>query len=138
MMMLNANKQKMFYALYGAEVPIYDYYTDEEGNQIPIDTGEVQIVFNKPVQFSNGISGKLSEALIETFGVNDSSMYAQMNYLANEYPFEVGTLIWKKSEIKYKDEEKTIPDPISADYTVAGILDEFPNVWSCLLKRVVK
>ena len=138
MMMLNQNKQKMYYALYGKEVPIYDYYTDNEGNKIPIDTGETEIVFDKPVEFSNGISGKLSEALTEAFGVNDSSMYAQMDYMAKQYPFEVGTLIWKKSEIKYKDEEKTIPEPTSADYTVAGILDEFPNVWSCLLKRVVK
>lgn len=138
MMMLNQNKQKMYYALYGKGVPIYDYYTDNEGNKIPIDTGETEIVFDKPVEFSNGISGKLSEALTEAFGVNDSSMYAQMDYMAKQYPFEVGTLIWKKSEIKYKDEEKTIPEPTSADYTVAGILDEFPNVWSCLLKRVVK
>lgn len=138
MRMARVNKQKMHYALYGKEVPIYDYYTDSEGNKIPLDTGETEIVFDKPVEFANGISGKLSEALIEAFGVNDSSMYAQMDYMAKQYPFEVGTLIWKKSEIKYKDEEKTIPEPTSADYTVAGILDEFPNVWSCLLKRVVK
>lgn len=138
MRMARVNKQKMHYALYGKEVPIYDYYTDSEGNKIPIDTGETEIVFDKPVEFANGISGKLSEVLIEAFGVNDSSMYAQMDYMAKQYPFEVGTLIWKKSEIKYKDEEKTIPEPTSADYTVAGILDEFPNVWSCLLKRVVK
>ena len=138
MRMARVNKQKMHYALYGKEVPIYDYYTDNEGNKIPIDTVETEIVFDKPVEFANGISGKLSEALIEAFGVNDSSMYAQMDYMAKQYPFEVGTLIWKKSEIKYKDEEKTIPEPTSADYTVAGILDEFPNVWSCLLKRVVK
>ena len=136
--MARVNKQKMYYALYGKEVPIYDYYTDSEGNKIPLDTGETEIAYDKPIEFENGISGKLSEALVEAFGVNDSSMYAQMDYMAKQYPFEVGTLIWKKSEIKYKDEEKTIPEPTSADYTVAGILDEFPNVWSCLLKRVVK
>ena len=139
---LRKNKQKMYYALQVGEVPIYE--TDEYGNIIytddgtPIETGEYEIGYASPVEFSNGISGKLSEVLIEAFGINDTSLYAQMDYMENEYPFEVGTLIWKKSEIEYKDSGRTMVEPKSADYEVAGIVDEFPNQWSCLLKRKLK
>lgn len=140
------NKQKMKYALQIGEVPIYQtdedgniiYYTDSEGNKIPLETGEKEIGYSEPIEFFNGISGKLSEVLVEAFGINDTSLYAEMDYSANEYPFKAGTLIWKKSDIKYKDAEETIIDPASADYEVVGIIDESKNFWNCLLKRVLK
>ena len=48
MRVLNRNKQKMFYSMQGEEIPIYEtdvdgniiYYEDEEGNRIPLETGE--------------------------------------------------------------------------------------------------
>lgn len=136
----------MKYALQIGEIPIYQtdedgnviYYEDSEGNQIPLETGETEVGYSEPVGFMCGISGRLSEVLIEAFGINDTSLYAQMDYIAGEFPFEVGTLIWKKSEVKYKDEAKTRVDPLSSDYEIAGILDEYQNQWSCLLKRVLK
>lgn len=143
---LRKNKQKMKYALQIDEVPIYQtdeygniiYYTDSEGNQIPLETGEYEVGYSEPVQFMNGISGKLSEVLVEAFGINDTSLYAQMDYMAGEFPFKAGTLIWKKSEVQYKDEAKTRPEPLSSDYEIVGVLDEYQNQWSCLLKRVLK
>ena len=143
---LAKNKQKMYYALLNKEIPIYErdsdgniiYYTDADGNKIPLETGETELGYSEPIEFSNGISGKLSEVLIESFGISDTSLYAQMDYMENEYLFKSGTLIWKKSEIEYKDSEKTMIEPKSADYEVAGIVDEFPNQWSCLLKRILK
>lgn len=155
---LRKNKQKMFYSLPLGETPIYvrdedgnikyDGYTDEQGvfypeyddngNPIPLETGNTIEGFSEPTEFHNGISGQLSEVMIEAFGINDSSIYAQMTYKANEYPFKVGTLIWKKSEVTYKEEYgETVVDKTSADYEVMGILDEYPNVWSCLLKRLM-
>lgn len=135
---LRKNRQKMKYALQTGEVPIIEWYEDEDGNKYPLETGEYEVGYSEPVEFMNGISGKLSEVMIEAFGINDTSIYAQMDYMAHEFPFEVGTLIWKRSEVGYKDEEKTRIDKTTADYEVIGVLDEYPNQWSCLLKRVLQ
>ncbi len=132
------NKQKMKYALPTGEEPIINYYEDEDGTKYPLETGESEMVYEKPVEFMNGISGKLSEILVEAFGINDTSLYAQMDYMAHEFPFKTGTLIWKNSEVGYKNPEKTKPDKTTADYEICGILDEYPNQWSCLLKRILK
>lgn len=110
------------------------YIYDDNGNKIPRTSGGTEQGFSEPVEFHNGISGRLSEAMIEAFGINDSSIYAQMDYRANEFPFVIGTLVWKKSEVNYIDGKV---DKTSADYEIVGILDEFPNVWSCLLKRLI-
>lgn len=147
-------KQKMFYSLPTEEVPkyerdsdgniIYENYTDIDGNviyilddngdRIPKMTGGKEQIYSEPIEFHNGISGRLSEVLMEAYGIDDSSIYAQMDYLAKKYPFVEGTLIWKNSEVRYKD---GLIDKTSADYEIVGILDEFPNVWSCLLKRLI-
>lgn len=155
---LRKNKQKMFYSLPMGETPIYirdengnimyDGYTDEQGvfypshdlngNPIPLETGNVIEGFSEPIEFHNGISGRLSEVLMEAYGIDDSSIYAQMDYKAKEYPFKEGTLIWKNSKVKYKEQfGETVIDKTSADYEIVGILDEYPNVWSCLLKRLI-
>lgn len=110
------------------------YILDENGERIPRTSGGTEQGYAEPVEFLNGISGRLSEAMIEAFGINDSSIYAQMDYRANEFPFVIGTLVWKKSEVNYIDGKV---DKTSADYEIVGILDEFPNVWSCLLKRLI-
>lgn len=145
--MLRKNAQRMFYSSQCGTVPVYELdedgnkiidYVDEDGNIYYRETGETEILYSEPVEFFNGISGKLSESLIESFGISDTSMYAQIDYMANEYPFKAGMLIWKKSEVRYKDAEKTRIDPTSADYMIEGVLDEFPNQWSCLMKRVLK
>lgn len=148
------NKQSMKYSLPTTETTVYErdsegniiyesytdmqgniiYIYDDNGNKIPRTSGGTEQGFSEPVEFHNGISGRLSEAMIEAFGINDSSIYAQMDYRANEFPFVIGTLVWKKSEVNYIDGKV---DKTSADYEIVGILDEFPNVWSCLLKRLI-
>lgn len=144
---LRKNKQKMYYSLPIGEQPIYKLdengnkvisYVDEEGNIYYEDTGETEIVYSKPVQFMNGISGKLSEVLVKEFGIDDSSMYAEMDTEANRYPIVAESLIWLKSDVLYKDMGKTIPDKTSCDYVVSGVLNEGLNVWNYLLKRNLK
>jgi hypothetical protein len=61
-----------------------------------------------------------------------------MDAEANKYPIVAESLIWLKSEPKYKDMDKTIPDKTSCDYVVAGVLNEGLNVWSYLLRRNLK
>ena len=51
---------------------------------------------------------------------------------------KVGSVIWKKSEVGYKDDDKTIVDETTADYTVKGIADEGMSEDLFLLQRNVK
>lgn len=144
---LRKNKQQMYYSLPIGEQPIYELdengqkiidYVDEEGNVYYRETGESEMVYSTPKLFENGISGKLSEVLVKEFGIDDTSMYAEMDTEANKYPIVAESLIWRKSEPKYKDADKTIPDKTSCDYVVAGVLDEGLNVWNYLLRRNLK
>ena len=129
----------------GNKIPVYE--RDEDGNikymlidgiSVPVESGEYEPEYSKPVQFFNGIAGKLSKSVIKAFGIDDSSTYAQMDALANEYPFEKGTYIWRKSEVQYKDTDKTIVDVSSADYIIENVLDEGIQFWNYLLQRTLK
>lgn len=144
---LKKNEQQMYYALLIGEEPIYELdengnrkvdYVDEDGHTHYLETGETVAMYSKPVPFRNGISGKLSEVLVKEFGIDDTSMYAEMDVEANKFPIVAESIIWRKSEVLYKDEDKTIPDKTSCDYVVAGVLDEGLNVWNCLLRRNLK
>ena len=64
MMTLASNKQSMKYSLQGERVPVYEtdengniiYYTDSDGNKIPMETGEYTTGYSQPVSFfANGI-----------------------------------------------------------------------------------
>ena len=143
---LNKNKQKMYYSMpTGNKIPVYE--RDEDGNirymfidgvAVPVESGEYEPEYSKPVQFFNGIAGKLSKSVMKAFGIDDSSTYAQMDCLANEYQFGKGTYIWRKSEIQYKDTDKTIVDVSSADYIIENVLDEGIQFWNYLLQRTLK
>ena len=136
----------MYYSIpTGNKIPIYE--RDENGNirymfidgvAVPVESGEYEPEYSKPVQFFNGIAGKLSKSVMKAFGIDDSSTYAQIDTLANEYPFGKGTYIWRKSKIGYKDLEQKIVDVSTADYIIENVLDEGLNVWNYLLQRTLK
>lgn len=147
MRMLNKNKQQMYYSLLIGETDICELdengekiivHIDEEGTVYYKVTGDKEPLYSKPVPFKSGISGKLSKALVKEFGIDDTTMYAEMDTNANEFPIVAESLIWRKSDVLYKDKDKTIPDKTSCDYVVAGVLDEGLNVWNYLLRRNLK
>lgn len=144
---LKKNEQQMYYSLVIGEEPIYELdekgepivdYVDEEGNIYYRETGEYKPVFSIPRPFKNGISGKLSEVLVKEFGIDDTTLYAEMETEANKYQIAPESIIWRKSEVKYEDVDQTIPDRTSCDYVVAGVLDEGLNTWLYLLRRNLK
>lgn len=135
-------KQKMYYSQLIGEVPIYE--TDDNGNiiyiirggeKIPKSSGETTPGYSDPTEFFNAISGDLTEDEARAFG-SEKLGNAKMTYRKNEYPFKTGTLIWKDSEILYK-QDGTI-DTESADYIVMGVLDAGKHFWKCILSKVVK
>lgn len=145
-MTLASNKQKMFYSLQDGQIPIYESYTDDDGNIIyildndgnKIETGEYQTGYTKPIPFNACINNKLNEVVWQDYGIDDSTNYAQILVSKGTLPLKAGSVIWKKSEIVYKDNDNTIPDESSADYTVKGVADEGLNFDLFLLKRNVK
>ena len=145
-MTLQSNKQAMKYSLQGERVPIYEtdengnivYYTDSDGNKIPIETGEYTTGYLQPIPFLANINNKLNEVVWQDYGIDDSTNYAQIITSKDELPLKVGSVIWKKSEVGYKDDENTIVDETTADYTVKGIADEGMSEDLFLLQRNVK
>lgn len=135
MRMARVNKQKMHYALYGKEVPIYDYYTDNEGNKIPLDTGETKITYENPVEFFGNIalSGGESEAV--EFGLNLADYEAILVVAKNTLPIDETSRIWHNTEPTY-NEDGTVNE-VSADYTVVKVSPSL-NVDKFVLKKVVK
>lgn len=131
----------MFYALLKGKEPVYE--RDDKGNiiyriiggeKVPKKTGEDRYVYSKPVEFYNTISGRLTEDELQAFGVQNNAI-AKMTYKKGQYPFKVGTVIWKTSDIKYTDD---IPDITSADYRIVGIMEEGQYFWKCMLEAVTK
>ena len=135
MRMARVNKQKMHYALYGKEVPIYDYYTDSDGNKIPLDTGETKITYENPVEFFGNIalSGGESEAV--EFGLNLADYEAILVVAKNTLPIDETSRIWHNTEPTY-NEDGTVNE-VSADYTVVKVSPSL-NVDKFVLKKVVK
>ena len=158
-MSLEINKQRMQYSLSIGTQPEYKmdedgnivysgymdsdgefiYYLDENtGEKIPEYTGNQIEIYSEPVIFYSSISNKLSEATAKEFGIDDSTNYAQVVTDKNAFPLVEGALIWKRSEVGYKDNNKTIIDSTSADYIVKGVADEGLTVDLYLLRKNVK
>ena len=133
----------MFYALQtNEEVPVYKrdehgeiIYRVVAGVRVPVETGTYELGYSDAVEFYNGISGELQAYELQAFGVDNSDSYAKMTYPKGKFPFQLGTLIWRKSEVKYVAFRI---DPKSADYQVVAIRDEDLDEWSVLLKRILK
>ena len=156
--MLKINQQEMTYSLIGEEVPEYETdengnikydgytdddgnfipYLDEDGNKIPLPTGGMTTSYEKPEKFKASINNKLDEVLVKEFGIDNSTLYAQIVADKGALPLTVGSLVWKRSEVKYKDDDKTIVDSLSADYTVKGVADEGLTADLFLLQKNVK
>ena len=142
--MLEKNKQDLKYALQVGEVPIYErdeegniIYIDVDGQKVPVETGETEIGYDKPVDFRGNIAMSGGEAEAKSFGVDISEYDAVLLMEKDRIPIDETSLIWHMSEVKYADEQNTIVDKKSADYTVKRVQPSL-NFTRYLLKRVVK
>lgn len=167
---LAKNRQPMKYALQIAEIPIYKtdengnieydhytdsdgneiYYFDNDGNKIPLETGEKEIIYSIPKNFKANISMSGGEAEAKEYGLSISDYEAVLNYSRREFPLVEGALIWFKSQVEYKYGGKEIEvktdkeiirtkilDSVSADFIVLKVKQSI-NEEKAILKAVNK
>lgn len=133
---LNKNTQKMYYANQDRVVPIYEYYEDEEGNLIPLDTGDTKLVYGEPIEFKGNIAMSSSgEVEIQEFGLSQADYSAILVVDKDYIPLTETSLIWFENEPKKDIDGNT--DEFSADYRVVKVSDSL-NVSKYALQKVVK
>ena len=145
MMTLASNKQSMKYSLQGERIPIYEtdengnivYYTDSDGNKIPIETGEYTTGYSEPVSFFGNIAMSGGEVDSVEFGIDVSGYDATLVVDKGMIPIDETSLIWHTSEVGYKDTEKTIVDGSTADYKVISVKPSL-NTTKYILGRITK
>lgn len=144
MRLLKKNMQPMKYALQDGEIPVYQ--TDEDGNiiyievdgqKVPVETGEYTTGYSSPVDFEGNISMSGGEAEAKEYGLDVSDFDAVLILEKGTVPLTETSILWHTSPVKYKDENNTIVDDKSADYTIARVSDSL-NFTKILLKRIVK
>ena len=132
---LNKNKTKLYYALYNGEVPIYDYYEDEDGNRIPIDTGETTMGYTTPIEFYGNIALSGGESEAQEFGLNLADYTGVLIVSKNVLPIDETSLIWQNTTPQYNADGNVDGD--SADYRIVKVSPSL-NVDKFVLKKVVK
>lgn len=144
MRLLEKNKRKMKYSLQIGEVPIYErdeegniIYIDVDGQKVPVETGETEIGYDKPVDFRGNIAMSGGEAEAKSFGVDISEYDAILLMEKDRIPIDETSLIWHTSEVQYIDEQNTIVDRKTADYSIKRVQPSL-NFTRYLLKRIVK
>lgn len=136
------DKQNMYYALFAGKQPVYEkdadghtIYIYVDGRPAPLDTGIKVEKYSTPVKFKASITSTLNEMHIRAWGVDQSAIQSVICCKKGYLPLQIGSLIWRTSEIEWEDKDKTIPKPSSADYTVCGLMDESLTEDFYLLKR---
>ena len=135
MRMSKKNQQKMYYALQGNEVPIYDYYVDSDGNKIPLDTGEKNIAYEKPIAFKGNIAFSGGESQAQEFGLSLADYEAVLVVEKGSIPITETSRIWHTTEPTF-NQDGTVNE-FSADYTVVKVSPSL-NVDRYVLKKIVK
>ena len=133
---LKRNAQKMYYANQDRVVPIYEYYEDEDGNMIPLDTGETKLVYGEPIEFKGNISlSNGGEVEVQEFGLSQAD-YSAILVVGKDYiPLSETSLIWHTTEPTKDIDGNT--NEFSADYRIVKISPSL-NVAKYALQKVVK
>ena len=140
------NQQKMYYALYDKEIPIYatdeqgniiyDSYTTEEGEIITYPH-EIERVsgYTKPEEFMGNIAMSGGEAEAVEFGIDLSQYSAVLITEKDLLPISETSRIWFESEPVYNADGTVNGD--KADYMVVAVKPSL-NYTKYLLNKIVK
>ena len=141
---LTRNKQTLYFANQIGLEPVYERdedgnikYIEVDGELVPIETGDKEMVYTKPQEIKANIALSGGEVNIVEFGVDSSNYDAVLIVNKDEPILSETSLIWHKSKLVYKDMAKTQIDANSADYRVSRVSPSI-NVSKYLLQKVVK
>ena len=144
MMMLNSNKQRLYYALQDKEVPIYErdsdgniVYVEVDGEQIPVETGETELGYGQPTPFFANIAFGSNETTAQEFGINLADYDAQIVMSKGEIPITETSILWYETRPRTMPEDSSIADKDSRDYEVVAVKPSLNEV-KYLLKHVAK
>lgn len=122
------------------------YQRDSEGNikyiiingvQTPMSTGEKKVLYSLPEAFSASLAMAGGEKEAREFGLSLNDYTATITYLKGSLPITETSIIWAESEVGYIDEEHTIVDEKTADYTVVKISNSI-NFTKAILRKITK
>lgn len=151
---LRKNAQRMYYALQIGEVPQfetdengnirYEVYTDndgnefpildENGNKIPMFTGEYETIYGDTVEFMASISMSGGEAEAVEYGLSVEQYSAIIITEKNAVPLTEGAIIWQTSTPKYKYNGDEVSVDIN-DQTIRGRFTEKNSADFVVMKK---
>lgn len=139
MRMLKKNKQKLYYATYSEEVPIYETdadgnikYTEVDGEKIPIPIGKVA-GYNEPVTFYANIAMSGGESEAKEYGFDIGSYQAILSSSDKSLPITETSRIWHERVPQYHEDGSVDGD--SADYSILADKSSL-NAKKFLLKKL--
>lgn len=120
---LKKNKQRLYYATYSEEIPVYETdedgkikYTEIDGELVPIQIG-IMAGYNKPVVFYANISAGKGDVQADVFG--SSVDYSRtISTCDMDCPITKLTRLWIGREPQYNEDGSVDGD--SANYEVAA------------------
>ena len=136
---LKKNKQKLYYATYSDEIPVYETdkdgkikYTEVDGEPIPIPIGTMA-GYSEPVIFYANIAMSGGEAEAKEYGFDIGSYQAILSSSDKLLPITETSRIWHEREPQYHEDGSVDGD--SADYAVLADKSSL-NVKKFLLKKL--
>lgn len=106
-----------------------------DGVSVVVGSGVFDYTYSLPVSFTAPIALSGGEVEAEEFGLSTADYDAILVLEKGQIPLELTSLVWYESEPTYKDNEHTIVEPKSADYSVKAIKPTLSAV-KVALKRV--
>lgn len=136
---LKKNMQKLYFATYSEEIPVYETdedgkikYTEVDGELVPIQIG-IMAGYNKPVIFYANIARSGGEAEAKEYGFDIGSYQAILSSSDKSLPITETSRIWHEREPQYHEDGSVDGD--SADYSVLADKSSL-NVKKFLLKKL--
>lgn len=138
---LKKNKQKLYYATYSDEIPVYERdedgnikYIEVDGKQEPVPIGTMA-GYNKPVVFYANIATSGGDSEVKEYGVNSTDYEAVLVTTDKSLPITELSRIWHTSAPQRKNDGTVDGD--SADYEVLKVKPSL-NELKYLLRQLPK
>lgn len=142
---LKKNKQTLYYANQIGTTPIYQLdedgnkivYTDDDGNEYFLETGEYEPLYGPAYEFEANIAMSSGESKVAEYGIDTSDYDAILIPEKDAIDITETSRIWHESEVTYINSNYENADGKRADYKV---LKPSPSINQSkyLLGRIVK